>query len=63
MTIRRNMTFYCLTLCAITLLLILLNACRPVGAGGYSATATHGAEQWHIQLTAQAVQATRAGLP
>lgn len=55
MTARRNMIFYCLTLMAVTLLLIGLASCgTDGGVTPTQATETYGAEQFHLQLTAQA---------
>lgn len=56
MNIRRNMIFYITALMIVTVLLIGMASC---GTGGGNmtpeqATETFGAEQFHIQLTAQA---------
>lgn len=55
MTLRRSMIFYIVTLMVVTIVLIALSSCRPTGGvTPADATATFGAEQFHIQLTAQA---------
>ena len=55
MSARRSMIFYLVTLMAVTLLLIGMASCGTGGGvSSADATATYGAEQFHIQLTAQA---------
>jgi hypothetical protein len=53
MTARRTMIWYCITVVAVTLVLLLLSSCvRPTGEGAARATEAYGAEQFHLQLTA-----------
>lgn len=48
----------------VAVVVLVAMACTITGgASGPDATATYGAGQFHAQLTAQAVQATRAELP
>jgi len=50
------MIFYLVTLMTVTALLIGMASCGGGGVTAANATATYGAEQFHIQLTAQAGQ-------
>lgn len=61
---QRAMYAYLLAMVLIAFMVFASAACRVTGGvTAADATATYGAQQFHAQLTAQAVQATRGALP